>query len=82
MTPSALLLLWLANWLVTSSAVVSFARNTPAGSASPRIDLWDLEDNLPGLVTLLLVAWPVALLRLLLAVLPSPTRRGGAGPRR
>ncbi|ATW48244.1 hypothetical protein [Streptomyces peucetius] len=82
MTPSALLLLWLANWLVTSSVVVFFVKNPAAGSANSRIDLWDLEETLPGMVALLLVAWPFALFRLLPAVLPSPTRRDGAGPRR
>lgn len=82
MTPSALLLLWLANWMVMSSVAVFLAKNPSAVSASSRIDLWGLEDNLPGLVALLLVAWPVALYRLLPAVLPSVTRRGGARPRR
>lgn len=82
MTPSTLLLLWLANWLVMSSAVVYFVKNRPASSPSSGFHLWDLEDNLPALVALLLVAWPAALFRLVPIVLPLPTRRGGAGPRR
>ncbi|WP_333745701.1 hypothetical protein [Streptomyces sp. IBSBF 2950] len=77
MTLSALLLLWLANWLVMSAVTVFFVKNRPAGSAGP--DLWGLEENLSGLVTLLLVAWPAALFRLLPAVFPLPQRRDGRG---
>ncbi|MCZ0983929.1 hypothetical protein O1L60_45015 [Streptomyces diastatochromogenes] len=81
MTPSTLLALWVANWLVMSAVVVFFVKNRPAGEAGSRLDLWDLEGNVPGLVALLLLAWPVALFRLLPAVLP-PSARRGAGPRR
>ncbi|MFD3571572.1 hypothetical protein [Streptomyces sp. NPDC058667] len=38
------------------------------------MDLWQLEDNVPGLVALLLLAWPVMLLRLVPATLPPSAR--------
>ncbi|QKV98224.1 hypothetical protein HUT19_41630 (plasmid) [Streptomyces sp. NA02950] len=82
MTPSALLMLWLANWLVMSAVTVFFVKNRPAGSASSSPDLWGLEHNLPGLVALLLVAWPVALFRIVPAVFPLPPRRTDASSRR
>lgn len=77
MTPSALLLLWLANWLLTSAVAVFFVKNRPSGSASSSPDLWGLEGNVPGLVALLVVTWPAALFRLLPTALPLPPRRDG-----
>lgn len=75
MTPSTLLALWVANWLVVSLVAVAFARGRPADSRGPRPDLWGLEGNTPGLTALLLLAWPVALVRLVPAVVPSLSRR-------
>jgi hypothetical protein len=81
MTLSALLLLWLANWLVMSSVTVFFVKNRPAGASSGP-DLWGLEGNVPGLVALLVVAWPVALFRIAPTVFPLLPRRGDASSRR
>lgn len=77
MTPSTLLTLWLANWLVMSVVAVSLAAKTRHGGGRAQVNLWELENNLPGLVALLLVAWPVLLLRLVPVALPA-----GARPRR
>ncbi|MFD5878469.1 hypothetical protein [Streptomyces yangpuensis] len=79
MTPAALLLLWFTNWAVISAVTVFFVRSTPGSAHGSRLDLWNLERNLPGLVAWLLLAWPVALFRLLPAVLPI--RGGGTGSR-
>ncbi|MER5302158.1 hypothetical protein ABT039_22245 [Streptomyces lasiicapitis] len=81
MTPSVLLLLWLGNWLVTSALVIFYVKNPPSTPQGYQPDLWDLEKNLPSLVTLLLAAWPAALVRLMPAILPVPTRRGRSGQR-
>ncbi|MFC8570808.1 hypothetical protein ACFUIW_34130 [Streptomyces sp. NPDC057245] len=82
MTPSVLLALWLINWLVTSSIVVFVVKNRPAGTDSAALRLRGREDNLPGLLTWLLLAWPAVLLRLVPLVLPQDGRRSGATPRR
>ncbi|MFZ3475402.1 hypothetical protein ACODT3_43190 [Streptomyces sp. 4.24] len=79
MTPATLLLLWFTNWAVVSSVAILFVRSTPETAGSSRLDLWNLEGNLPGLVAWLLLAWPVALFRLLPVVLPI--RGGGTGSR-
>ncbi|MFD5452181.1 hypothetical protein [Streptomyces sp. NPDC127100] len=79
MTPSVLLALWLTNWLVTSSIVVFVVKNRPA---DVDLRLHGREDNLPGLLTWLLLAWPAALFRLVPLVLPLDNRRNGATPRR
>ncbi|MER0442975.1 hypothetical protein ABR738_00035 [Streptomyces sp. Edi4] len=75
MTPSTLLTLWLANWLVMSAvAVVLAPRARSRGGRNP-VDLWELENNLPGLIALLLIAWPVLLLRLVPVALPPTSAR-------
>lgn len=74
MTPSVLLALWLANWLVTSSVVVFCLKHRPAGAATLDLRLRGLEDSVPGLLAWLLFAWPAALYRL---TLPLLEQRGG-----
>ncbi|MFB7649428.1 hypothetical protein ACFC0S_15775 [Streptomyces sp. NPDC056084] len=75
MTPSTLLTLWLANWLVMSAVAVVLAARARARSGRTQVALWELENNLPGLVALLLVAWPVMLLRLVPVALPPTSAR-------
>ncbi|UQA90738.1 hypothetical protein [Streptomyces halobius] len=77
MTPSTLLLLWVANWLVMSAIVVFFVKKPPDGASSSDLGL-GLEDNVRALVAVLLVAWPAALFRLVPVMLPRPTLRGDA----
>lgn len=79
MTPATLLLLWLTNWAVVSAVAVFFVKNAPAHESS-RLDLWGLQENPAALTGWLLLAWPVALFRLLPAVLPQLSRRGPGAP--
>ncbi|MFF9204288.1 hypothetical protein ACF1AE_21205 [Streptomyces sp. NPDC014986] len=81
MTLPVLLALWLANWLVTSSLVVFVVKNRPAETESAHLHLRGLEENLPGLLTWLLLAWPATLLRIVPLVLPLDNRRGGTALR-
>ncbi|MFD6534913.1 hypothetical protein [Streptomyces goshikiensis] len=74
MTPATLLLLWFTNWAVVSAVAIVFVRSTPETAGGSRLDLWNLEGNLPGLVAWLLLAWPVALFRLLPAIIPAARR--------
>ncbi|MEU5525284.1 hypothetical protein ABZ759_32905 [Streptomyces sp. NPDC047860] len=79
MTPSVLLALWLTNWLVTSSIVVFVMKNRPA---DVDLRLRGRDDNLPGLLTWLLLTWPAALLGIVPLILPLDGRRGRAALRR
>lgn len=63
----ALLSLWLLGWAVTSYEVIRFIKTCP-DEDDPDFLLWDLEDQLPLLVTVLLVAWPVVCVRVVIAV--------------
>ncbi|WP_435245222.1 hypothetical protein [Streptomyces tendae] len=73
MTPSTLLTLWLANWLVMSVVAVSLAAKNRTGGHA-QVNLWELENHPAGLVALLAVAWPVLLLRLVPVALPPSAR--------
>ncbi|MFJ2752799.1 hypothetical protein [Streptomyces sp. NPDC087297] len=73
MTPATLLLLWFTNWAVVSAVAIFFVKNEPTQGSS-RLDLWGLQENLPALAGWLLLAWPVALLRLLPAIVPAARR--------
>lgn len=71
MTPSTIfVLLWLADWLIMSAAAVLIIKHTPGNDSW----LWDLEDQLPLLIAVLLVAWPVLLARLLWVAVPLAWR--------
>ncbi|MFF2571186.1 hypothetical protein [Streptomyces sp. NPDC058084] len=74
MTSSTLIALWLANWLVMSVVAVFLAKSRAGRGGRAQVDLWQLEDNVPGLVALLLLAWPVMLFRLVPATLPPSAR--------
>lgn len=72
MTPATLLILWFANWAVVSTVTVFSAKDSPSTEGGPQLDLWGLQKNPPALAAWLLLAWPVALFRLLPAVLLLP----------
>ncbi|MEV4975497.1 hypothetical protein [Streptomyces scopuliridis] len=68
-----LALMWLCNWLIVSGGIVYFVKNCPP-QADTDFLLWDLEDNLPLLVAVMLIAWPIVMARLLPVVLPTALR--------
>ncbi|QKW31423.1 hypothetical protein HUT11_35250 (plasmid) [Streptomyces seoulensis] len=67
MRPATLLLLpWLLGWLTVSAVAVYIVKNAPGDDGW----LWDLEDQLPLVVVLLLLAWPVLLAQILWKLAP------------
>lgn len=66
MMPSLFILLWLVNWLIVSTSTVLIIKHAPGND----MWLWDLEDQLPLIIAVLLIAWPVLLARLLWAAAP------------
>lgn len=62
-----LICVWLVGWLVSSFEIIRFINSCP-DEDDPEFLLWDLEDQMPALVALLLVAWPLVCLRIAFAV--------------
>jgi len=62
-----LMVAWAVGWLGSSYEIIRFVKTCP-DEDDPGFLLWDLEDQLPVLVAVLLVAWPVVCFRILFAV--------------
>lgn len=62
-----LTLVWVFGWLFSSMEIIRFIKSCPEED-DPGFLLWDLEDQLPFLVAVLLVAWPFVCIRIALAV--------------
>lgn len=71
--PLLLTSVWILCWLGCSYEIIRFIKRCPSQD-DPGFLLWDLEDQLPLLVAVLLVMWPVVAIQVTMIVLKSRTR--------